>query len=93
MNQRKHNREIVRALSMITQLGITMLVPIVLCFFFGRWLDSRLDTGCFMIIFTILGMMAAYRNLFVITKPLLKGERERDDEAYHRKSESMDHKE
>lgn len=93
MSGKKRNRDVVRALSMITQLGITMLVPIVLCFFFGRWLDSRFDTGCFMIIFTILGVLAAYRNLFAITKPLLKGEREREDEAYHRKSESMAHKE
>jgi len=97
MEKKKHNRDIVRALGMVTQIGITMLVPIVLCFFFGRWLDGRFDTGCFMIIFTILGVMAAYRNLFAITKPLLKGEREREDEAYRRahqrKSEGMDQSE
>ena len=90
MNQRKHNRDIVRALSMITQLGITMLVPIVLCFFIGRWLDGIFGTKCIMIIMTILGILAAYRNLFVITKPLVKGEREKADEAYRRQSESMD---
>lgn len=91
MNEKKHNRDVVKALSMVSQLGITMLVPIVLCFFLGRWLDNMLGTGCLMIIFTILGILAAYRNLFAITKPLLKGERERENEAHHRKSESLDH--
>lgn len=90
MDKKKHNRNIVRALSMVTQLGITMLVPIVLCFFVGRWLDEKLNTNFLMIIMTILGILAGYRNLFAITRPLLKGEREKEDEEYRRKSESMD---
>lgn len=89
MNNKRHNRYILRAMSMVTQLGISMLVPVVLCFFFGRWLDERLGTGGFLIIFIILGILAAYRSLFVITMPLLKGEREREDEAYRRKAEGL----
>lgn len=90
MDRKKHNRNVIKALSMVSQIGITMLVPIVLCFFIGRWLDERFGTKCFMIIMIILGILAAYRNLFALTKPLLKGEREKADEAYHRQSESMD---
>ena len=91
-NNPKHNRSIIRALSLITQIGITMLVPIVLCFFIGRWLDEKLGTGFIMIIMIIFGILAAYRNLFAITKPFLKGEREKADEEYRRQSESLDSK-
>ena len=55
-NNPKHNRSIIRALSLITQIGITMLVPIVLCFFIGRWLDEKLGTGFIMIIMITLLM-------------------------------------
>ena len=40
--------------------------------------------------FIILGVLAAYRNLFVSTKGLLKGEREREDEAYAEKFKKDD---
>ena len=90
MDRKRHNRSVIKALSMVSQIGITMLVPIVLCFFIGRWLDGIFGTKCIMIIMTILGILASYRNLFVITKPLVKGEREKADEAYRRQSESMD---
>lgn len=87
MKQKKHNRDVVRALMLITQLGLNMLVPVVLCFFIGLWLDKWLGTGCFLIIFIILGVLAAFRNMFASTKSLVKGEREREDEEYRRKSE------
>lgn len=90
MDHNKHNRYILKALMMVSQMGISMLVPIVLCFFFGRWLDARLGTGFFLIIFIILGILAAYRSLFMIIKPMLKGEREQVDEAYRRKAEKLD---
>lgn len=93
MKKKTHNnRDVMKALTMISQIGISMLVPIVLCFFFGRWLDDKFGTGFWMIVMTILGVLTAYRNLFALTKPLLKGERERENEAYRRQSEGMDSK-
>lgn len=88
MNKKKSNRDVVRALALITQLGLNMLVPIVLCFFLGRWLDGVFHTGFLLPVFIILGILTAYRNLYESTKTLLKGEREREDEAYCRQSES-----
>lgn len=87
MNKKKYHRDIVKALALVTQLGLNMLVPIVLCFFLGRWLDSVFHTSFLMIVFIVLGIMAAYRNMYECTKSLIKGEREREDEAYRRKSE------
>lgn len=88
VNKKKSRRDALRALALITQLGLNMLVPIVLCFFLGRWLDDVFHTGFLLPVFIILGILAAYRNMYESTKTLLKGERECEDEAYRKKSES-----
>lgn len=84
MNGKKTNHDVFKALALITQLGIGMIVPVMLCFFIGRWLDRFLNTGFFMIIFLILGVLAAYRNLYAYTRPLLKGDKEREQEKFWR---------
>ena len=70
-----------QAIVMITQLSINMLVPVFMCLFIGIWLDKRLGTGWLTLVFLILGIMASIRSMFITLKPLLKGEREKKDEA------------
>ncbi|WP_416390444.1 AtpZ/AtpI family protein [Vallitalea guaymasensis] len=56
-----------KSLSLITQIGFLMAIPIIGCILFGNFLDRILSTGVlFLIIFTILGMLTAFRNLYVI---------------------------
>ncbi|WP_250278063.1 AtpZ/AtpI family protein [[Clostridium] colinum] len=56
-----------KALSKLTQVGITMIVTIGMCFFIGKWLDKKLGTDIiFLAIFTLLGIGAAFRNLYVM---------------------------
>lgn len=58
---------IAKALSKLTQVGITMVVTIGMCFFIGKYLDKWLGTNIiFLSIFTILGIGAAFRNLYVM---------------------------
>ena len=38
-------KEIFKLLTCITQFGINMLVPTVLCFLLGLWLDKQLGTS------------------------------------------------
>ncbi len=73
-----------KALVMITQLSINMLVPIFLSLFIGIWLDSRLGTGWLTLVFLLFGIMAAIRSMFITLRPLLKGEREEKDEAFQK---------
>ncbi|WP_343207867.1 AtpZ/AtpI family protein [Anaerolentibacter hominis] len=68
------NRPVVRALSLILQLGITMMVPIFLCLFVGSWLDKKLNTNFLVILFLILGMLAGFRNAYYSVKSFLKEE-------------------
>lgn len=58
---------IAKALSKLTQVGITMVVTIGICILAGKYLDKWLGTNMiFLFIFTILGIGAAFRNLYVM---------------------------
>ncbi len=53
-------------LALVSQIGLLMAIPIFLCLFIGLWLDEKVGTnGLFLIIFLLLGVFAAFRNLFV----------------------------
>ena len=65
----KHTRELIRALSMFTQVGITMVMCVLLGVLFGRFLDSRLDTSpWFLLIFTFSGAGAAIKSVYALSK-------------------------
>jgi len=60
------NKGIARGLAMITQVGISMMVPIFLCVAIGIILDKKLNARYFTIIFLILGILAGARNTYVM---------------------------
>jgi ATP synthase protein I len=69
----KKNRPWIENLSIITQLGLTMVGCILFCFFIGRYLDKFLGTkGIFIAVFTVLGVIGggvvAYRQIIEITE-------------------------
>lgn len=61
------NRKVIRGLAMITQVGISMMTPIFLCAAIGWWLDRQFHTQCWFIIMLVLGVGAAFRNMYVVT--------------------------
>lgn len=81
MNQknRKRQRErqsTVRMLTLITQFGINMLVPIFLCFFVGYYLDQKLGTSYLSIIFFFIGALAGFRNVYIFARRTTKDDEE-----------------
>ena len=69
----KKNRPWIENLSIITQLGLTMVGCIFFCFFIGRYLDKFLGTkGIFVAIFTVLGVIGGgivvYRQIIEVTE-------------------------
>jgi ATP synthase protein I len=69
----KKNRPWIENLSIITQLGLTMVGCILFCFFIGRYLDKFLGTkGIFVAVFTLLGVIGGgvvvYRQILEITE-------------------------
>lgn len=71
-NNRKY-MEIANLLSLISQIGLMILIPIIGCTFIGKFLDSKLGTEpIFMLVFLLLGIggafMGVYKTLIVYTK-------------------------
>lgn len=61
-------REVFKTLSCITQFGISMLVPIAMCFFGGLALDKWLGTSYIAIVLFFVGAVAGARNVYVLAK-------------------------
>ena len=79
----KKNRPWIENLSIITQLGLTMVGCIFFCFFIGRYLDKFFGTrGIFVAIFTVLGVIGGgvvvYRQILEITET-----KEEDNHSNH----------
>ncbi|MCR5153834.1 MAG: AtpZ/AtpI family protein [Lachnospiraceae bacterium] len=63
---------------MISQVGFTMLAPIVICVALAVLLNNRFDTVYFMPVFLLLGIAAAFRNAYILFKKWLKSEGEEE---------------
>ena len=66
MNKKEKN--ILKAFTMVSQIGITILVPIFLSGWIGWWLDGQFRTQIWFVIMIILGIGAAFRNVYYLTK-------------------------
>lgn len=74
----KYQKNVYRSLVMITQFGINMLVPIILCSFIGIFIDRHLGTSFFMILFFFIGALAGGRNIYVFSKKIFEEKSTRD---------------
>lgn len=73
MSKRKMYIEIASMLSLINQVGLMMLIPILGCTFIGKFLDDKFNTSPILLfIFIVLGIGGAfvgvYKTLRVYTK-------------------------
>ncbi len=76
----KFNRSVYQSLTMISQFGINMLVPVIFCSFLGIFLDKKLDTSYFVIIFFFIGALAGGRSCYRFAKKIF--EKPSSSEAY-----------
>ena len=68
MKKDDNYKEILKNLTLISQIGISMITPILLGVFIGQVLDKWLGTKSFFVItLIILGACAGFMNLFKIT--------------------------
>ena len=65
----KKRNDVARSLAMVTQLGISMLAPVVLCAFVGNWLDGRYGWSVTAVLL-ILGILAGVRNTWILLKQI-----------------------
>lgn len=65
----KQRREMMQALSLFFQIGITMIVCVVIGIFIGRFLDSLFNTAPWLLlIFTFFGAGAAIKFIYDLSK-------------------------
>ena len=65
-----YRKEVFRSLSMISQIGISVMVPIFMCVFVGVMIDKYFNTST-LIILLILGIGAGMRNAYILAKKVL----------------------
>ncbi len=65
--EKGYKKEVFRALALISQLGISVMVPTFLCLAIGVFLDKKFDT-CFTIPLLIAGILAGGRNAYKLAK-------------------------
>ncbi|OPJ55267.1 AtpZ/AtpI family protein [Alkalithermobacter paradoxus] len=54
-------------LSLISQIGISMVSPIIVCVLIGNFLDKKMNTQpLFLFIFIVLGVASSFVNLYKI---------------------------
>lgn len=64
-NNKSTGAQIAQMLSLISQLGIMMVVSILGCFFIGKFIDDKFNTGpIFMLIFLVLGVGGAFMSVY-----------------------------
>ncbi len=68
----KYHKTVYQSLTMITQFGITMLVPIFLCSFLGWYLDEKFQTSWLFVTLFFIGAMAGFRNVFILSKKIFE---------------------
>lgn len=67
------NKDSTKAIALFTQIAVSMLVPIFICFFAGRAIDRLVGTeGIFLIILTVAGVLAGFRSVYMLVKSFYK---------------------
>ncbi|MCL2671594.1 MAG: AtpZ/AtpI family protein [Clostridiales bacterium] len=68
-NQKKQRGGILRALSISSQIGLTIIACLFIGVFIGKYLDSLLNTAPWLLlVFSLTGMAAAFWAVFGLAK-------------------------
>ncbi len=63
----EEKRKLLKTLSVVSSMGISVVLAIAMGVIFGRFLDSWFGTNhVFFFIFLFIGIIAAFRNIYVI---------------------------
>ena len=75
----KEKSKIFKTFTMLSQIGISMMVPIFLCVWLGSFLDEKFGTAFLFPIFLILGFLSAIRNVYILTRTFYAKDKARED--------------
>ena len=73
MSKRKMYMEIANTLSLLSQLGLIMLIPILGLSFLGKFIDTKLNSGSiFFLVFLLLGIGGGFMGVYSTLKVYMK---------------------
>jgi len=78
----KYKKNVYQAFVLITQFGINMIVPILLCTALGIFIDKKTGMFVFAIVLFIMGALAGFRNCYIMAKKIY----ESDDKKHDKKT-------
>lgn len=67
----KFDNSVFQMLALITQLGASILTPIILCAFVGTFLEKRFELP-FTVPLIIIGLLSGIRNAYYLLRRALK---------------------
>ena len=83
MKIKQYNKEVYRNFALITQVGISMMAPVFLMLVAGMYAEKK--TGWFLTIpCLVLGFLAGFRNVYILTKKTGKSEKQEEIEEEKR---------
>lgn len=74
-----YKRSVHKTFALISQLGISMIVPILMCTLIGKYLQEKFSLPLF-IPLVIMGILAGGRNVYYLTRDANKDPEEDEDE-------------
>ncbi len=64
----KHKKSVFQSLALVTQFGISMLVPILLCTLLGVWIGEKFDIPIITVPLFVIGALAGFRNVYIMAR-------------------------
>lgn len=64
----KYKKSVYRSLVLVTQFGISMLVPILLCTMLGVYLGNKFSMPVITVPLFLMGALAGFRNVYILAK-------------------------
>lgn len=84
----RYQKSVYRALALISQFGINMLVPIFLCSFVGMYIDRSMGTSYWMILLFFIGALAGFRNVYIFARRIYNDKDSKGDGNRRRRRNS-----
>lgn len=73
-------RKVFRSFAMVSQIGISMMVPIFLCGTIGWWINRLTGMQVWFLLMLFLGIGAAFRSVYMITKSFYSEDMKKEHE-------------
>lgn len=64
--QKKKERSAIRMILLVSQIGITMMVPVFFCVFIGRIVSDKTGHPILFLLFLFIGILAGFRSSWQI---------------------------